>query len=612
MASTIKSHAAFKTVLPKGDKLDRKILDTLKTVAEVVGGTLGPCGRPVLIERSEDGIPPVVTKDGVTVFRALGFEDATSQCLLEVTRDASVRTADSAGDGTTTATILAEAFVRHTLQYCKDHKSLSPAKVVREIQATFQNVMRPELERLAVKYSLDDEGLQGLWNVANISANGDSALADAVIDCYQICGDDGNITVADGNDGQGSRYEPEKIEGYPIAMGYESSCGRLFPIFINRQDTQQCVLDRPIFILYFGRLNESQSAIDLLNQIQTAWENHELATPNVVFVATGFSDQVVADFAGNWLNGEAINVFPLACPDSPQTNGSRNFMDDLAAVTAATVFDPITKKLETATLGDLGNIELKGVENPETLETKYTWEPRGVKHFECSRYRSSIVGFADEEILIARQDVVRARAEHESSTLDAVWTRERLAKLTGGIARLKVMGSSGADISERRDRADDAICAVRGAIKYGTLVGGGWALARLAMVLPQSEVNSAILRPALLRPAETLFANAGFSTEESRGLILPVLASTEHGDPNQAVVYDLNSGRHVRGLAAGLLDSYSAVFEALKNSISLASLLGTLGGTIVHPRDKSFDMQDAKDAAEFARMMSVNPADERP
>ena len=212
---TLKSKPAAKLVIPRSDFLEKKVLDTMHTISEIVGGTLGPGGRPVLIERQEFALAPQISKDGVTVFRSLGFQDAISQCVLETARDASVKTADSAGDGTTTASILSEGFVKHTSSFCKNNPSIPPIRVIKTIQNLLQDKINPAIKRLTIPCDFaTEEGRERLFSVAKLSGNGDVELAEAVMRCFTITGDSGNVTIteASGN----TSYEVEKIDGYPI------------------------------------------------------------------------------------------------------------------------------------------------------------------------------------------------------------------------------------------------------------------------------------------------------------------------------------------------------------------------------------------------------------
>ena len=217
-----KTKSASKTILCKGPKLEDVVQKTLQTIASIVGGTLGPGGRQVLLERQEFDLPPLITKDGVTVCRSLGFTSPVQQCILESVRDASIATSNTAGDGTTTTCILAESTVRYTKEFCLKNPKVSPQKVVRTLQKCFKTEIEPLIKKLAVMADLSTpEGRQILKDVATVSANGDKELADAVMDCFDLVGDDGNVTLAELSGPSG--YEVERVEGYPITTGYEDS-----------------------------------------------------------------------------------------------------------------------------------------------------------------------------------------------------------------------------------------------------------------------------------------------------------------------------------------------------------------------------------------------------
>lgn len=599
---TPKTKSAAKIVTPLGAELRKKILATSRLVADIVGGTLGPGGHPVLIERSEAGLPPIVTKDGVTVFRSLALQDPTMHCIVESMRDASVRTATEAGDGTTTATVLADALLQGTLRFCEENPGVSPQRLTQDIKDLHAKVLTPVLASLKLRGDLSSpDGRRRLRGVAAVSTNGDMELADAVVDCFDICGDDGNVTLAEASGPPGVRKD--RIEGFPIGIGYEQCCQRYYPSFINRADLQQVHIESPVFLLNFGRVNDIQVLRPILEKLQEAYQGEYLKTPNVVVVATGFSESVLAALAHNWAAVDSLNIYPLVVPmDSPIANAARNFMDDLAAVTGATVRDPETANVVDATFADLGNI---------TLNDQGVWVPLGVKRFEASRYRSTIVGFCDEAKLLARHSVVLTQAKQAESELEATMLRERLAKLVGGIARLTITGSSNGELKERRDRAEDAICAVRGAIKDGCLPAGGWALMRLHSVLRDMDTPAAeLLCDALCAPLERLLSNAGLTDDEIDVVYHDLLNGTEK--PADAQIFDAANKTMVCADEVGLLDSYSAVAEALKNSVSIASLLGTLGGCVVFPRNSELEFAEARSAAEFDRMSKFNPADERP
>jgi len=608
---TIKTHSAAKIVLPKSGGLEGKVLSTMKIISEIVGGTLGPGGCPVLIERQEYNLPPLVTKDGVTVFRSLGFQDAMRQCILEAARDASVRTAQESGDGTTTATILSEAFVRYTTEFCKNNPTIPPIKVIKTIQKLYQEVIVPSIKKLTIPCDFTTKkGKKILKDVATISANGDVELAEAVMKCFDICGDTGNVTITESS-GRTS-VEVEKTDGYPIDSGYEVSCSNFYPAFINDPATQRAILEKPMFLLYFGRLSDYQTCSDILERLQDGWAGNYLDSPNLVLMAIGFSESVLANFASIFVNGTNINVLPLVIPKTSVLNSERHFLEDVAAITGSVIFDPITKPLNSAVFEDLGNLEKK----EEFVGDKPVdcYKPMGVTSFECGRYRSTILGHCNEEILLEQVQKVEVAIPNAESEYDLRQLQERLAKLSGGIAKLKIIGSSTGELKERRDRAEDAVCSTRSAIKSGAVPGCGWTLVKIIKDLQNhvkgdcllEKIVSGIVEPSLLSPLLTLFSNAGIDAKDG---LKPINDSMK--SPEKAKVVDLSTGEVVNALEAGVLDSVPALQEALKNSISIATLLGTLGGIVAFPRDRDFDIKDARDASDFNRMAQSNMSDER-
>ncbi len=583
-----KVKSAAKQVITKSPRLQETVLKTMRTISDIVGATLGPGGQPVLIERFEHGLPAMVTKDGVTVFRAIGFEDAASHCVMETARDASIRTASEAGDGTTTATVLSEAIVRNIDSFCKRNPRVSPQKVVRHLEKTFRDCIAPAITELSRKASLEtDEGRKLLHAVARVSANGDQELADAVIECFDVTGDEGNVTIIESNGP--SHYEVEKIEGFAIGMGYEESCAKFYSKFINDIGRQLVSMEKPVFLLYHGRITEIQTLVPLMERVGHEWNMSKFKTPhNVVVVATGFSESVLANLAANFARPDTINVFPLLVPMSSQANGQMQFLQDVAAVTGATILDPLNAPIENADIDVLGP---------------------GVDLFESSRFRSSIIGQADEGLVLARIEEIALALQSPESELDAIILRERKAKIAGGIAKLKVIGASNGELKEKRDRAEDAVCAVRGAIKHGCLPGGAWTLLKLCNVMPHDPIIDNVLRTAFIEPFNRLLQNCGITdAAEAQAVLGPILEGIRDG---KTVVYDFLEQTHGDAFETGILDSTPAVREAIRTSVSIASQLGTMGGIVVFGRDKQLERDEAKATAAFLRDANSNPADER-
>jgi chaperonin GroEL len=264
-------------------------------------------------------------------------------------------------------------------------------------------------------------------------------------------------------------------------------------------------------------------------------------------------------------------VFPLVLPKSPIHSGQLNVLEDLAAVTGSQIFDALRNPIERGELEQLG--------------------PK-LEYFESTRYRSNIVGHADSNAVLNRVEELKAQLG-QGSMLEETMLKERLGKLTGGIAKLTISGPSTGEVREKRDRAEDAACAVRGAIKFGVLPGGGWMLLKLSSLLLDKGPVGGILGEAFTEPVEVLLKNTGCDQQE----INDILNEISHGK-----VYDALRREFGTVESLGVVDSMPAVAEAIRNSISIASLLGTLGGAVVFPRDEILERSEAGAMVELAGM----------
>lgn len=566
-----------KVMYPRGPRLDQLVLDTLKTCSDIVGSSLGPGGRAVVIERQETQLAPLMTKDGVTIFRNLGFNDATQQVIMEVAREPSIKTASDAGDGTTTATILSYSFVKYVQDFCRADPSISTQRVMRTMERMYSDVVKPEIERIALKPSLNDAaGRQTLRSVASVSANGDQELADAVLECYDIVGDEGNVTILEEQSSKFG-YRVERIEGYPVLLGFEECCGPFYDQFINDHEMQVSRIDDPVFILYHGRLTDFGFLIPILQKLEVEFQAGRLK-PNVVVVAHEFSQDVLANMARNFKQG--IRLFPLKTQMTGTHNSQFEFLKDIAALTGATISDDLTLPLVDLELPHLGN-------GPKTLE--------------CGRFRTNIIGFKDELLVLERVDELQKQYEKvATSDYDKTWLRERIAKLSSGIARLVVCGSAGAVTKEKRDRAEDAVCAVRGALLHGAVSGGGATLKHLSTVVSSAyaegtlerKIATKVFAEALMTPVERLFENSGYNAEERKSMLAQI---SNHN------VFDLTNEKWVDPVKNGILDSVPAVRDAVGNSLSTAALLGTCGATVVFNRDTNLERMESQNAMHWEK-----------
>lgn len=574
-----KVKSVAKDIVTQGETLDSIISNTMQTISAIVGSTLGPGGSPVLIERQETGFPNLVTKDGVTVFRNLGFNNPTQHAIMETARDASVRTATEAGDGTTTATVLSEALVRLTHEYLRKHPRSSPQKVVRRIESVFRKSFEPWLKAAGQSLKITADVQHA---ICMCSTNGDAELTDAVLECFKLTGDEGNVTIVE--DAGPSGYRVEQLKGYSLGIGFEESCRAFFPEFVNDSIQNRSLVLAPKFILYYGALGEIQQLLPLLQSATSACNADPTQSRNFVLMATGFGDSLLADLAANFKSGQSLKIFPLLIPKSIVHNAEMHVLQDIAALTSGQIFDPLTNPVENATYENIGT---------------------SLEYFEALRYRSNVVGRSDPDLLMARIDEVRQQAANPESSYEKVWIEERLAKLTGGIAKLIVSGASSGEIREKRDRAEDATCALRGAFKHGCIPGAGWGLVACHILAgaaesknkDEADVMTEVLQPALLQPLQRLMSNAGLNAEETATRIQQAFDGfNSEVDLTKVNVWDGMTDSFRPAIEAGIVDSLPAVVEAIRNSISIATLLGTLGGTVVFKRDVEVERQDASDA----------------
>ena len=602
----MKAKSTAKVVVGPGKHLEKVVKDTLLRVAELVGATLGPGGRPVLIERQEN-LPEFITKDGITVFKSIGLRDPVAHSIMSAARDAAARTSSEAGDGTTTATVLAAKIVELMHEYLRRHPKESPQAVVRALERAFQETVRPFLrEKISVKCSgAYEEGLALLRKVATVSANGDAEIADVVIRAIDLVGERGHVTISELS-GQ-PHYEVERIDGFPVNKGYEESCARFYPAFVNDRANQRCHLERPIFVLYDGSISDTGTIIPVMEMIGRRYGEDPTSPNCVVLVAHGFSEMVLQDLSVNFPRPETTYVYPLLTPQSMVQNSRSHFLHDLSAFTGARVFDLISNPLSEARMSDLGH---------------------GMEFFESFRFRSTVVGKPDETAVSLQAEVLQQQLKNADSQYDKIVLQERIGILTAGIAKIRVYGATQGELKEKRDRVEDAVCAVRGAAEHGVLPGGGKALVLAANLFTRLYENSyfigkswlsesklskdvpgpvaEILAPAMRYPVRKILENAGKSDHEVRQTLL---ALSDPARP-QNEVCDLVTDTFGDAVEKGLLDSVPAVVEALGNALSIASLLGTLGGCVVFPRDREAEAKESSDTYDF--LESANAADERP
>jgi chaperonin GroEL len=581
--ATKKVKSTSKMYMSDPKKIREMVVSTMTKISDIVGATLGPSGRVCLIESDFDGIPNKNTKDGVTVFNSLGAENAYEHLIIEQTRDAATRTASEAGDGTTTATVLASAMTKNLLDFCDRDKKFSPQRVVRILNRLLNRELLPYIQKASIKIDVENQHL--LKKVAQISANGDEEMANAVMKAFEITGMSSNSHVTIQELSGPGGYNVKLVEGFPVPMGYEESIGKFHTVFINDQSNLRCVLDKPMFLLFDGQINDLVMLHDVIEKIGQEYANGNADFKNLILVAHGFSESVLTNLSFNFPNPNTINIVPFVTPMNQVVNSRLNFLNDLAAFTGAKVFG-MTTPLREAT--------------PESFG-------RNMERFEMYRFKSTVVGTPDQMDIEVRVGVLNQQAKEPESIAAAYDLKERIGKLTSGIAKLEIYAGSSGELKEKHDRCEDAVCAVRAAINHGALPGGCRILTDLAANMYQlksadeqeKKVAKEVLAESLMKPLEKLLDNAGYNKEEASVIINTLLKEKD-------TVYDVEQQLFGKAEELGVFDATKAVEEALKNAMSIASVMGVMGGLVCHPRDNQLERDEA--AKELAYKQAVeNP-----
>lgn len=546
-----------KDIIADKRKLNDIVSETIEKMANIVGSTLGPGGRAVLIER--EGMPPLATKDGVTVAKALGVDRAEHNIIIEAAKEICINTAKDAGDGTTTAIVLANAITKHGQDFVTKNSKYNPQRIINELEDLYEEVIVPFIKDKAQPVDEDEK----LRHVATISANGDKKIANIVVDAVMSAGEDGHIIL---EEAQGDEMRVETIDGYVVTTGLKD-LGQLGPMFINDRTNQQCKMDNGYVFLYNGSVNDLKS----LAFVQEAIEGTELYGSPLMIIAHDFADTVMDKIAKNVKGG--ITICPVKTPRSGLPNSKTVFLEDMAAYTGARVFDP--SNIEDITEEDFGFFSFA---KSNTYETFIMAEP-------------------NEEALEERIKELKALEETCFSDMDKMHVRANIAKLTGGISTIFVGGVSDLKVRERKARVEDAVEAVRSAIAEGIIPGGcniQLELSKLISEHKDKKPSWIIMENALKEPFKLLLTNCGENHDE-------ILKGLKKG-----FVFDANAHRYVNPYDAGIIEPAKVARVSIGNALSVASLLITCGGIVCVPRDSQLENQLAMSKQAFQDMMNAN------
>ncbi|KAF0843206.1 chaperonin GroEL [Methylovorus glucosotrophus] len=512
------------------DHARTRIVQGVNVLADAVKVTLGPKGRNVLIERSFGA--PVITKDGVSVAKEIELQDKFENMGAQMVKQVASKTADIAGDGTTTATVLAQAIVQEGMKHVV--AGVNPMDLKRGIDKAV-NAVVDELHKLSKPITTNKEIAQ----VGSISANSDHAIGKIIADAMEKVGKEGVITV---EDGKSLENELDVVEGMQFDRGY------LSPYFINNPEKQTVEFDDPLILLYDKKIS---SIRDLLPTL----ENVAKAGKPLLIIAEDLEGEALATLVVNSMRG----ILKVAAVKAPGFGDRRKAMlEDIAILTGATVISEETgKQLEKATLEDLGRAKRVEVQKENTI---------------------IIDGAGEQKAIEARVKAIQAQIEESSSDYDREKLQERVAKLSGGVAVIKVGAATEVEMKEKKDRVDDALHATRAAVEEGIVPGGGVALLRARSRIADLKGDNAdqdagirIVLRAIEAPLRAIAANAG---DEPSVVINKVLAGSGNFGYNAA------TGEYADLVETGVVDPTKVTRTALQNAASVASLILTTDASI--------------------------------
>ncbi|MCA1926722.1 MAG: chaperonin GroEL [Thiobacillus sp.] len=520
-----------------GDSARHRMVAGVNVLADAVKVTLGPKGRNVVLDRSFGA--PTVTKDGVSVAKEIELKDKLENMGAQMVKEVASKTSDVAGDGTTTATVLAQAIVNEGMKYVA--AGMNPMDLKRGIDKAVVAIVE-ELKKISVPCASSKEIAQ----VGSISANSDSSIGDIIAAAMDKVGKEGVITVEDSS---GLENELDVVEGMQFDRGY------LSPYFINNTDKQMAVLEEPFILLFDKKISNIRDLLPILEQVAKAGKP-------LMIVAEDVDGEALATLVVNNIRG----ILKTCAVKAPGFGDRRKAMlEDMAILTGGTVIaEEVGLTLEKATLQDLGR----------------------AKRVEIGKENSTIIdGAGAADAIKARIGQINKQIEEATSDYDKEKLQERKAKLAGGVAVIKVGAATEVEMKEKKARVEDALHATRAAVEEGVVPGGGVALLRAKSAaaavkgdnLDQDAGVKIVLR-AIEEPLRQIVKNCG---EESSVVVNKVL----EGSGNFG--YNAGNGTYGDMMAMGVLDPTKVTRTALQNAASIAALMLTTDCMVADlPEDK--------------------------
>ncbi|EAI9164171.1 chaperonin GroEL [Campylobacter jejuni] len=523
------------------DGARNKLYEGVKKLNDAVKVTMGPKGRNVLIQKSFGA--PSITKDGVSVAKEVELKDSLENMGASLVREVASKTADQAGDGTTTATVLAHAIFKEGLRNIT--AGANPIEVKRGMDKACEAIVA-ELKKL----SREVKDKKEIAQVATISANSDEKIGNLIADAMEKVGKDGVITV---EEAKSINDELNVVEGMQFDRGY------LSPYFITNAEKMTVELSSPYILLFDKKIANLKDLLPVLEQIQKTGKP-------LLIIAEDIEGEALATLVVNKLRG-VLNISAVKAPGFGDRR--KAMLEDIAILTGGEVIsEELGRTLESATIQDLGQASSVIIDKDNT----------------------TIVNGAGEKANIdARVNQIKAQIAETTSDYDREKLQERLAKLSGGVAVIKVGAATETEMKEKKDRVDDALSATKAAVEEGIVIGGGAALikakAKIKLDLQGDEaIGAAIVERALRAPLRQIAENAGFDAG--------VVVNSVENAKDENTGFDAAKGEYVNMLESGIIDPVKVERVALLNAVSVASMLLTTEATISEIKEDKPAMPD--------------------
>lgn len=534
------------------DKARSGLFEGVTKLADAVKVTMGPRGRNVLIQKSYGA--PHITKDGVSVAREIELKDSLENMGAQLVKEVASNTADEAGDGTTTATVLAHAIFKEGLRNIT--AGANPIEVKRGMDKASAAIIE-ELKKISKEVKDKKEIAQ----VATISANSDETIGNLIAEAMDRVGKDGVITV---EEAKGINDDLDVVEGMQFDRGYIS------PYFVTNTEKMTCELEAPIILLTDGKVTSLKDLIPLLEQVQQSGRP-------LLIIADDIEGEALSTLVLNKLKG-VLNITAVKAPGFGDRK--KEMLKDIAILTGATLItEELGLTLEKATLSDLGQAARVVIDKDNTV---------------------IVDGKGNANAVAARVNEIKTQIGTTSSEYDKEKLQERLAKLSGGVAVIKVGAATETEMKEKKDRVDDALSATKAAVDEGIVIGGGAALIKASQAVKldlkgDEAVGAEIILRAVYAPVKQIAQNAGFDP----GVVANEIANST--DANLG--FNAATGEYVNMLEAGIIDPLKVERVALQNATSVASLLLTTEATVSDIPEPKVPMSDMSGMGGMPGMM---------